>query len=124
MQELQTRQLLPLKALCAQIRVDRHTIERAVHSTWGGTFRQLRQQLILKRSVDLFISKPTATIEEIARELGYCSGGAFGRAFKRAYGLSPSEYRRRMLGGASRAGDQPTESANPAQFFAKLGGSI
>jgi AraC-like DNA-binding protein len=40
---------------------------------------------------------PRRTLSAIARRVGYASEFAFGKAFKRDYGVSPGSYRRRII---------------------------
>ena len=48
-------------------------------------------------AADLLVDKPTATIAEVARAVGYSDPFGFSAAFKRTRGVNPSEFRRRAI---------------------------
>lgn len=58
----------------------------------GESFRAYLENLRLSRARDLLLGTGK-NIEEIARQVGYFNSASFGRAFKRATGISPSELR-------------------------------
>lgn len=47
------------------------------------------------------LQEPSRTLEEIAALIGYQSGAAFSRAFKRSVGVAPGEVRREVGGGVA-----------------------
>lgn len=74
-------------------------------STFKRTFKKhfdippgqwLREQRIAKAMA--LLSNTGNTISEIAFELGYSDAAAFSKAFKRANGLNPTDYRRELSG--------------------------
>jgi len=75
------------------LQVSRRTIEKAVSTATGGTFRRLRQEILLARVRNLFASEPTLAIKEICFGVGFKSASSFARAIKRACGSSPEEFR-------------------------------
>ena len=50
----------------------------------------------LNRARYLLSGEPAVKLRTIASELGFCDEFHFSKAFKRAYGISPSEYRRSL----------------------------
>ncbi|WP_410591979.1 AraC family transcriptional regulator [Amycolatopsis sp. lyj-23] len=46
-------------------------------------------------AADLLADRPSATVSEVARRVGYADAFGFSAAFKRVRGVTPSEYRRR-----------------------------
>ena len=78
------------------LRVSRRTIEKAVSVSTGGTFRRLREEILLTRVRSLFASQPTHAIKELGFEVGFKSARSFARAIKRACGSSPEELRFRV----------------------------
>jgi AraC-like DNA-binding protein len=62
----------------------------------GSTLREMFRVLRLRRAA-LLLSCQSLTIEEVAREVGYGSADAMGRAFRDAGLPSPSEARRTIL---------------------------
>jgi len=81
---------LSLQSLSRLINVERHTIERAVRHARGGTFRQLRNSVMLDEATKLLRDQPHLTIKEIAFKLGYRSQSAFSRFLRTASGQSPT----------------------------------
>lgn len=85
----------PLAALAEELRVERHTLERAVREVTGASLRALRAKTLVKVSGDLLRSQPQLSVKEVAARAGYPSARTFARAFKRASGVSPSAFARR-----------------------------
>jgi len=65
----------------------------------GTDFRTLVNRARARRAREL-IAGTSATMSEIAAELGYNTPANFARAFRKEVGLSPSDFRRRMAGTA------------------------
>ena len=51
------------------------------------------------RQAGALLSSEAYTVEAVAQQVGYDNPFSFSTAFKRETGLSPSQYRRRALGG-------------------------
>lgn len=60
----------------------------------GAYIRHVR----LRHAADSLAHKPHETVTRIAFELGFKSGSDFTRAFRRAYGMSPLDFRMQALG--------------------------
>jgi two-component system, response regulator YesN len=84
---------LSLEDLSRRIRVERHTIEKAVKQATGLTFRKLRNQVMLEKAKALLKSEPNRSIKEIAFKLNYRSHRAFSRFVRTMGGYSPKEFR-------------------------------
>ena len=80
------------------LRVSRRTIEKAISTSTGGTFRRLREEILLTNVRSLFVSQPTLAIKELCFAVGFKSATSFARAIKRASGSSPEELRFRVVG--------------------------
>src|SRR6266478_9879382 len=80
------------------LQVSRRTIEKAVSTSTGGTFRRLREEILLTRFRSLCASQPTLAIKELCFAVGFKSATSFARAIKRACGSSPEELRFRVVG--------------------------
>ena len=76
--------------------VSRRTIQNAVHSVTGKTFRDLRGEILLARIKNLLASAPNSAIRKVSLEAGYRSPRAFARAVRRACGVSPQQLRTRI----------------------------
>ena len=68
-------------------------LHRAFSEIFGETPAAYRQQRRLAKGQGLLLAS-NATIGEIARSVGFRDQSAFSRAFRCAYGLTPSDFRR------------------------------
>lgn len=84
---------MSLHALSARLGVERHTIEKAVKQATSKTFREMRNDLLLKHARNLLDSNPNQSIKEVAFKLGYRSQRSFSRFIKSSLGCSPKELR-------------------------------
>ncbi len=62
----------------------------------GKTMNQYLTEYRLERAKQLLLD-PRVKISDISARVGYTDGGYFGKSFKKATGLSPSEYREKVL---------------------------
>lgn len=84
------------EALQMSVRTLQRELSRA-----GTTFRVLTNIVRLRRAKAL-LAETTASVTEIALELGYSSSPHFARAFRNATGRSPSEFRATVGAGPDR----------------------
>jgi two-component system response regulator YesN len=84
---------MQLDELSKSLRVERHTIERAIKRTTGNTFREFRARLLLEKAKRVLDEDPLQSIKEVAFILGYSSQRAFCRFTKANAGCSPTELR-------------------------------
>ncbi len=85
---------LRLARFAQEIRVDRHTIEKAVHDTAGVSFREYKRHILLEEARRLIVEDFNLSEKEIAFKLGYGSRDAFCRFIKVNTGTCPSNMRR------------------------------
>lgn len=78
--------------LAAGLFVSRSLLDRLVKAAAGEPAAGLRRRLLLERAA-CRLRDPGASVLDVAVEAGYSSGEAFCRAFRRAYGRSPSAWR-------------------------------
>jgi AraC-like DNA-binding protein len=78
--------------VAAQAGLSRSSLHRRLREQ-GTTFRELRDRIIFGIARDQLCTS-TTTITELALKLGYSETSAFDRAFKRATGRTPLEYRK------------------------------
>jgi transcriptional regulator GlxA family with amidase domain len=90
---VQSNPSVSLEELSALLRVERHTIEKAVKSGTGKTFRQLRSSVMLKKARALLDGSPNQSIKEVAFKLGYRSQRSFSRFVKSTLGCTPTKLR-------------------------------
>lgn len=73
--------------------LSRYHFDRLVRAALGEPPGTFRRRLLLERAAHR-LTDTADTIIEVAGDAGYASPDAFTRAFARAYGVTPSEYRR------------------------------
>jgi len=95
-QSLRRKPFRLLRGLCQQLRVSKGTLEKAVSAAAGETFRSFREEIIVSHVLNSFASRPTRTIKQISRALGYKSARSFARAIRRMCGLPPKDLRFRL----------------------------
>lgn len=83
--------LLTLDQLADQINLSRRTLLRRLKDE-STSYQQLLDAEIRRRAVFL-MSLPGATVAAVAAQLGYAEPVSFRRAFRRLFGVTPSEYR-------------------------------
>jgi AraC-like DNA-binding protein len=80
-------------SLARDANYSRFHFQRLFHRMTGETPGDCRRRLVLERAGHLIL-RTQRSITEIAFETGFDSLEGFSRAFRRAYGVSPSHYRR------------------------------
>jgi AraC family transcriptional regulator len=70
---------------------------RLFRAWMGETLQEFVHRLRLERAAQLLVFNPLMSISDIALECGFSSPGAFARAFKGAFGVSGSEWRKRKI---------------------------
>lgn len=86
---------LTLQTLAERLQFSPRQTQRLLKSYYGRTFQQKKQEARLSAAVEL-LQNGHARIAEIAETLGFASPEHFSNAFKKAYGVSPSRYRRQV----------------------------
>lgn len=72
------------------------TLQRVLRRDNGVDFRELANAVRLRRAEEL-LRGTTVSITQIAMDFGYSSPANFSRAFRKASGLAPNEYRQQLL---------------------------
>ena len=85
---------ITLEGFCRDSHVDLYTMERLIRKRTGRTFRDLLQERRLNQACFL-LDHTELTVGSIASAVGYENSSFFHRLFRRRYGMSPAEYRRR-----------------------------
>ena len=88
--------------LSREFDIDIRTIQNVIASMTGGVkFGNFKNDILIARLTRLFLAKPSSPISELSLDLGYKSCEAFARAVRRASGVSPAQFRNRVIGEAS-----------------------
>ena len=72
------------------------TLQRVLRRDGGVSFRELSNTARLRRAEDL-LRGTAVSITQIAMESGYSTPANFSRAFRKASGVAPHEYRQEAL---------------------------
>lgn len=86
-----------VEAVAGSLGISYPTLNRIFKKLTGIGPKAYAHQLRLARAEALLVSEQL-TVKEIAEELGYFSANHFSAAFKKAYGHSPSHWRKRSRG--------------------------
>jgi AraC-like DNA-binding protein len=82
--------------------VSTRTLQRRLAEE-GRSLRDLRDEALREHAVDRLRDR-SATLSQVADELGFAETSAFAKAFKRWFGESPTRWRRRDANGGDRGG--------------------
>ncbi|MFB3904796.1 MAG: helix-turn-helix domain-containing protein [Acidobacteriota bacterium] len=87
------RPRLSLALFCREMNLSRHLAARAIKDTKGMSFRDLQQELLLKKAKEM-LSQPGAKVQDVALALGYRRAEDFGRFVRRKTSRKASELRK------------------------------
>ena len=88
---------ISLNTLSAVAHYSPYHFHRAFSAYVGVSVGQYVQRMRLRRASFRLVSEPQDSVLTIALQAGFDSGEAFARAFRRAFGQSPSTFRRQPL---------------------------
>jgi len=96
-QSLRQSPSISLVDLSRELQVSPRTIEMAVATMTGKTFRDVREEILMATVRCLFVSDSALAVKELSQRVGYKSATSFARAIRRACGLCPEELRFRVV---------------------------
>ena len=88
----------------------RRHLNRLFHHFFGISVAALRMEMRLLRSVTL-LRDPDAKVIRVAEDCGFNHLGLFNICFKRRFGASPGEWRKRAMKSGGRPGQRDAEAA-------------
>ena len=71
---------------------------RVFHAAFDQTFQDYLLNLRIEHAAELLLN-PTACVSDVAYAVGFRDASYFGRAFRKAHGMSPTQWRHHQLGG-------------------------
>jgi two-component system response regulator YesN len=84
---------LSLALFCREMKLSRHRAAQAIKETKGMSFRDLQQEMLLKKAKEM-LSQPRAKVQDVALALGYRRAENFGRFLRKKTSRRPSDLRR------------------------------
>lgn len=90
--DLHMDEQVTLKDMAEQLRYSEIYLCRKFKEETGQTFRDYVRSRKLERAKDMMTDN-ALSIRDISERLGFCSLSYFGKSFREAYGMSPSEWR-------------------------------
>jgi AraC-like DNA-binding protein len=99
-----------LALLAREVGVSRSALAARFRTVMGDTPLAYLRTARLQRAMRL-LTEPGRTLEQVATAVGYTDAFGFSKAFKRAVGMSPGEYRRRDAADALLDWRLPAEQA-------------
>lgn len=91
-----TNELLSVKDIGNHVNLSTSYVCTIFKSETGQTLNQYITDFRIQKAKDL-LSDPRYKITDISSKVGYADGNYFGKSFKKTVGLSPSEFRERMM---------------------------
>lgn len=91
---LEKAPLTSLHQLSRNLTIERHTIEKAIRTESGESFRSFRRGIAFEIARDRLISCPDLSIKEVAYALGFRSSRTFSRFIRDTCGYTPIQLRR------------------------------
>ena len=95
---------ISLAELAGQVGVSSAYLSRAFRAATGETLHAFREDLRLRRSLDL-LPESRGDFTRVALELGYSSHSHFSSRFRRHFGITPTEFVERTYGAGFRGAD-------------------
>ena len=82
-----------VEAVASEMNMSVQTFRRRLMSVTGESPKAFISAIQMERAAKLLADNPDMSIARVATLCGYDETNSFGRSFKRAYGVTPSQYR-------------------------------
>ena len=110
--ELRAREPLDLSSLARELACSPFHLCHVFRKQTGFTLSEYQHQIRLRRSLDR-VADRSMPLTDLAAELGYASHSHFTLFFRRAFGVTPSALRSRLLGLPFRIGSENAARPEP-----------
>lgn len=88
-----------LEAVASEMCITRGQLNRRVKAITGLTAQHYMLSLRLEHACRLLHQQPDMAVAEVALRCGFEDASSFSRAFRRSYGVSPTQFRGRQNNG-------------------------
>ncbi len=95
---------LDIVSLADAIGKSRSVVSACINKNTGKPFRQWLLEYRLELYVKMMMENPDASLEDLAMECGYQDQSTFRRQFKLKYGMTPRQYRNKIVGSSRKKG--------------------
>lgn len=86
-------------SLAEALKISTYQLRERIKELTNDTPMAMIQAVRMARARNLLDSNPEISISELADRCAYNETANFTRAFKNAYGVTPSQYRKKLLSG-------------------------
>ena len=85
-----------VEEVASQMNMSVQTLRRRLLSVTGESPKAFISAIQMERAAKLLLDNPDMPVSRVASLCGYDETNSFGRCFKRAYGMTPSQYRQQQ----------------------------
>ena len=87
---------LKLKTLAEELQISSHLLSQFLNDNLNRNFSEFINEYRVKSACQLLQEAPQFTIEGIGKEVGFRSKASFYNAFKKQFGITPSQYAKQV----------------------------
>lgn len=103
---------LTLEEVARRLATSPRQLRRIFTEAGGKSFRSLLTEVRMDRAAEL-LEATDLSVSDVGRRVGYREAGQFTKAFKRAHGAPPSEFRARRRGLSNAGSNGPRHDSKP-----------
>ena len=84
-----------IETLAFEIGINRNKLNYGFKQVYGVTINEFQEQLRMEKA-ELLLSTTRKSVKAIASLTHYCTSSRFGVVFKKTYGITPLQYRKKI----------------------------